>query len=97
MGSIYKIHRAQKPIKLIEYLLEIIKPQGVVLDTFAGSGVVGIACNKNNYDCILVELDENIFVKMKDYVKNYDTYVSKGKNICEKLANDNEKQIKINF
>ncbi len=97
MVSIYKIHRAQKPIKLIEYLLEIIKPQGVVLDTFAGSGVVGIACNKNNYDCILVELDENIFVKMKDYVENYNTYMNKDRHICEKIANNDEKQIKINF
>jgi len=97
MSSIYKIHRAQKPIKLIEYLLEIIQPKGVVLDTFAGSGVVGIACNIKNYDCILVERDEKIFVKMKDYVENYDTYVSKDKKICEKIANDNEKQIKINF
>jgi len=97
MGSIYKIHRAQKPIKLIEYLLEIIQPQGVVLDTFAGSGVVGIACNKNNYDCILVEQDENIFVKMKDYVENYNTYMNKDKHICEKIANNDEKQIKINF
>lgn len=97
MSSIYKIHRAQKPIKLIEYLLEIIQPKGVVLDTFAGSGVVGIACNIKNYDCILVEQDEKIFVKMKDYVENYDTYVSKDKKICEKIANDNEKQIKINF
>ena len=97
MGTIYKIHRAQKPIKLIEYLLEIIQPKGVVLDTFAGSGVVGIACNIKNYDCILVEQDEKIFVKMKDYVENYDTYVGKDKKICEKIANDNEKQIKINF
>lgn len=97
MGSVYKIHRAQKPIKLIEYLLEIIKPQGVVLDTFAGSGVVGIACNIKIYDSILVEQDKDIFIKMKDYVKNYDTYVSKDKNICEKIANNDEKQVKINF
>ena len=30
-------------------------------------------------------------------VKNYNTYMNKDKNICEKIANNDEKQIKINF
>ena len=46
---------------------------------------------------MIVEQDENIFVKMKDYVENYDTYVSKDKNICEKIANNDEKKLKLIF
>jgi len=49
-------HPTQKPLKLIEHLLEIHSNKGdVVLDCFAGSGTTGEACLKLGRNCILIE------------------------------------------
>lgn len=54
-----KVHQSEKPIGLIEALLDYLTLEDeVVLDQFAGSGVVGEACLKKNRDCILIESDE---------------------------------------
>lgn len=53
-----KVHPTQKPINLILQLAEVGSRSGdVVLDCFAGSGVVGKACKfLGNRKCILIEL-----------------------------------------
>lgn len=57
-----KIHQAEKPVKLLEQILEFITfEQDIVLDQFAGSGVLGEAALNLNRNCILIEKSE------KDY------------------------------
>lgn len=61
-----KIHPTQKPTEILEYFIELLsKPGDTVLDTFAGSGSTGIACNSLNRNCILIEQDKAMFDKMK--------------------------------
>ena len=51
-----KICQSEKPSELFEQLLEYITMENeVVLDQFAGSGSVGVACIKKNRKCILIE------------------------------------------
>jgi len=51
-----KICQSEKPSELFEQLLEYITLENeVVLDQFAGSGSVGVACIKKNRKCILIE------------------------------------------
>lgn len=51
-----RLHQAEKPVGLMEQLLKLLAFEGeIVLDQFAGSGVVGEACMKTNRLCILFE------------------------------------------
>ena len=64
-----KIHPTQKPLELIEELIEVSTiPGEVVLDPFAGSGVVGKAALKLKRKVILVEKDPDIFNAMKVHI-----------------------------
>lgn len=55
-------HPTQKPLGLIsELILKHTNPGDIVLDTFAGSGTTGHACQINNRDFILVERDKKYF------------------------------------
>lgn len=59
-----RIHQAEKPVALIESLLELMSFEGdVVLDQYAGSGVVGEACRNMKRKAILIE-------KSKEYINN---------------------------
>ena len=61
-----KIHQAEKPVTLIEALLDYITLENeLVLDQFAGSGVVAEACLNKNRDCIAIELDDKTFENAK--------------------------------
>lgn len=52
-------HPTVKPIKLMEYLVNLVSKEGhTVLDPFAGSGTTGIACKKLNRNFIGIERDE---------------------------------------
>ena len=55
-------HPTVKPIKLMQYLTRLITPKGgTVLDPYMGSGTTGIACKKEGFEFIGVELDEDYF------------------------------------
>lgn len=62
-----KIHQSELPLSLCEQILQYVTYEGeIVLDSFAGSGVVGEAALNINRNCILIEiLKENI-----DKIKN---------------------------
>jgi DNA modification methylase len=61
-----KIHPTQKPTEILEYFIELLSnPGNTVLDTFAGSGSTGIACENRNRNCILIERDPGMFAKMQ--------------------------------
>ena len=63
----YKIHQSELPLSLCEQILQYVTYEGeIVLDSFAGSGVVGEAALNTCRNCILIEiLKENI-----DKIKN---------------------------
>lgn len=39
-----RVHQTQKPVEVMERVVRIAPPSGVVLDPFAGSGSTGVAC-----------------------------------------------------
>lgn len=57
-----QLHLNQKPIELIEYLIQKSSVEGdVVLDTFMGSGTTGIACLNTNRHFIGIEMCDKYF------------------------------------
>lgn len=65
------IQKSQKPVSLFEDILEYLTFKGeVVLDQFAGSGSVGLACSNKKRRSISIELNEDAFAKMKERFKN---------------------------
>jgi len=44
-----KVHITEKPLKLMEEIVQICKPQGTILDPFAGSSTTGIAALNKGY------------------------------------------------
>lgn len=58
------LHPTVKPVSLIRWLVRLITPpNGIVLDCFAGSGTLGTACYRENFNCILIE-------KEKEYIQD---------------------------
>lgn len=56
-GNAY--HPTQKPVKLLEQLIEIYSNEGdVILDAFMGGGSTGVACINTNRKFVGIELDE---------------------------------------
>ena len=51
-------HPCEKPVRLMAYMVRVATPDGgVVLDSFAGSGAVGIACMNTGRRFIGIEMD----------------------------------------
>jgi site-specific DNA-methyltransferase (adenine-specific) len=66
------VHRTQKSVKLIEWLINSYSNKGdMVLDFTAGSGTTGIACMNTDRKCILVEMDTDIFKIMEKRIKEH--------------------------
>ena len=55
------IHPTQKPVRLIERLLQLVTRGGLVLDPFSGSGSCRIACHNLGLDFIGCEIDEEYY------------------------------------
>lgn len=69
-----KIHPTQKPIELLEYIIELFTNRDdIVLDTFAGSGSTGKACENTGRNSILIERDKDMYNKMCEQF-NYGTF-----------------------
>jgi len=61
------IHRTQKPVELLEWLIKTYSNEGdTVIDFTMGSGTCGIACMNTNRKFIGVEMDEEIFELSKN-------------------------------
>lgn len=70
-GSGDKIHPTQKPVEILQYFVELLTNQGdLVLDTFAGSGSTGKACEASRRKCVLIERDEKMYKKMSSQFNN---------------------------
>lgn len=67
-----KIHPTQKPVELLRYFVELLtKENDLVLDTFAGSGSTGKACEQAGRRCVLIERDPKMFDLMsRQFQKN---------------------------
>lgn len=66
-----KLHPTEKPIKLLEYIIESSTKQGdSVADFTMGSGTTGVACANTNRNFIGIELDKNYFNIAKDRIQN---------------------------
>lgn len=66
-----KIHKAEKPISLLEKIIYYVtKPSEIILDTFAGSGNLGIAAKNTKRHAILIEKCQEIFEKMVENITN---------------------------
>lgn len=60
-----KIAQSEKPVKLFEQLLDYITRENeIVLDQFAGSGVIGEACINKNRKSILIEKSHELVEKI---------------------------------
>lgn len=56
MAARSKIHLTPKPVALLENILKHVTDEGdTVLDCFAGTGSLGLACKALKRDCILIE------------------------------------------
>lgn len=63
-----KDHQTQKPVELMEKLIEICPRGGVVFDPFMGSGSTGVACIKMDRSFIGIELDQGYFETAKERI-----------------------------
>lgn len=62
-----RVHQSELPISLCEQVLEYVTYEGeVILDSFAGSGVVGEAALNVKRNCILIEILKENVIKIKD-------------------------------
>lgn len=66
-----KVHPTQKPIELIERLVESATDKGdTVLDCFAGSGTTAVACKRLQRNFIGFEIQEKYFEIARNRIKN---------------------------
>jgi len=73
------IHSTVKPLELMRYLVRLITPKGgVCLDPYVGSGTTAIACKKEKFDYIGIELDEKYHAiaeaRIKAAIVEYDIF-----------------------
>lgn len=66
-----KIHQSELPVSLCEQILGFMTYEGeIVLDSFAGSGVVGEAALNMKRSCILIEILKENIEKIKQRFEN---------------------------
>lgn len=64
------LHKTQKPVALMEYLIKTYTNENeMVLDFTMGSGTTGLACKKLNRNFIGIELDEKYFNIAEDRIQ----------------------------
>ena len=65
-----KIHPCQKPLNLVKFLMKTYSNEGMtVLDPFAGSCVVGLACRDLGRNFIGFEMDKEIYKKAIERIR----------------------------
>jgi site-specific DNA-methyltransferase (adenine-specific) len=61
-------HITQKPVELMEALVKIAPPGGVVLDPFMGSGTTGVACASLGRRFVGIEIDPAHFASARERI-----------------------------
>lgn len=72
-----KHHQTEKPVELLEKLLEILPDGGLVLDPFMGSGSTGVACVNMGCNFAGIELDEDYFMTAATRIKEAEVNVER--------------------
>ena len=66
-----RIHQSELPVELCEKILDYVTYEGeLVLDSFAGSGAVGVAALNKKRSCILIEILRDNIEKIKKRFNN---------------------------
>jgi site-specific DNA-methyltransferase (adenine-specific) len=70
------IHPTEKPLALIQYLVETVPESGILLDPFMGSGTTGVACVNLGRRFIGIEINEKYFdiacTRIEEAVKQHE-------------------------
>ena len=70
-NQLNRVHPTQKPVELLEYLINTYTKEGdVVLDFTMGSGSTGVACMNTNRKFIGIELDTQYFEIAQKRLRN---------------------------
>tara|TARA_R110002096_G_scaffold435683_1_gene662060 strand:+ start:500 stop:1741 length:1242 start_codon:yes stop_codon:yes gene_type:complete len=82
------LHPTMKPVELVEKaIIDGSQINGLVLDLFGGSGSTLIACEKNNRDCRMMELDPKycdvIIKRWEEFTGKHATLEASGKTYQE--------------
>jgi len=65
-----KLHPTQKPLSLIRLLIEVGSDKNSkILDPFAGAGTTGAACQGDDRQCVLIELDSGHVTTIENRLK----------------------------
>lgn len=62
-------HQTEKPLQLMEKVVEIVPPGGTVLDCFMGSGTTGVACVATGRQFIGIEIGKQYFETAKQRIE----------------------------
>lgn len=74
-----KHHQTEKPVQLLERLIELCPPGGAVLDPFMGSGSTGVACAKTGRNFVGVELDPGYYNTARLRIEGTETQTGGGR------------------
>lgn len=90
--KVKNFHPTVKPIKLMTYLVRLIRPPRdcVILDPFAGSGTTALACKIENCDYIMIEKNPEYFKIMK---KRLEIDIEKFQDFTDNIVN--RKQVRL--
>lgn len=67
-----KEHPTAKPLDLVKRLVELLTPEnGLILDPFAGSGTLAIACLETNRRYVCIEQDDKYFDVMQNRITQW--------------------------
>lgn len=62
-------HPTIKPLALIKYLVKLFCPAGgAVLDPFAGSGTLAVACDETGHKWVCIEADPDNYAEAKNFI-----------------------------
>lgn len=70
-------HPSAKPVALMEWLISGVKKGSTIMDPFMGSGPVGVACVKNGYNFIGVEIESMFFRVAERNIRTAESYASR--------------------
>jgi hypothetical protein len=66
-------HPTVKPVALMQWLVRLVTPpSGLVLDPFAGTGTTAEACEREGFDCLLIERDSDSILRIEKRMIKYE-------------------------
>ena len=85
-----RVHPTQKPVALVEWVIDYYRDVKTVLDLFGGSGSTLIGCEKKNCDAFLMELEpyycDVIIKRWQDFTGQEATHAETGQTFADLIA-----------